>query len=294
MRKVAIVGAGMTAFGEHFALGIKDLLPMAFADCARSVDKGLQKTDLQAAWFGAMGTTDGFPSGILADSLGLPQLPVTRVENSCATGNDAVRNALFGVASGAFDVALVMGADKLRDTTSADMLWEWEAMARDMAWDYPLGLVSPAGFALHVQRYLHESPATEEHLAMVAVKNHRHGVNNPKARLRFEITMEQAMAAPTVVTPFRLYRLRPAERRRGRAGPGRRRRGRSLHRPAGVGPRRWHRPGLGDASAQAGYDDILGDRAGRQAGLLHGRHDTERCRCCGSSRFFHRHRIDQL
>ena len=82
MRKVAIVGAGMTPFGEHFALGIKDLLPMAFADCARSVDKGLQKTDLQAAWFGAMGTTDGFPSGILADSLGLPQLPVTRVENS--------------------------------------------------------------------------------------------------------------------------------------------------------------------------------------------------------------------
>jgi acetyl-CoA C-acetyltransferase len=131
MRKVAIVGAGMTAFGEHFALGIKDLLPMAFAECAASVDKGLAKTDVQGAWFGAMGTADGFPSGILADSLGLPDLPVTRIENSCATGNDAVRNALFGVASGAFDVALVMGADKLRDTTSADMLWKWEAMARE-------------------------------------------------------------------------------------------------------------------------------------------------------------------
>ena len=76
-----------------------------------------------------------------------------------------------------------MGADKLRDTTSKDMFWEWEAMARDMAWDYPLGLVSPAGFALHVRRYLHESPATREHMAMVAVKNHRHGVTNPKARL---------------------------------------------------------------------------------------------------------------
>jgi acetyl-CoA C-acetyltransferase len=209
MRKVAIVGAGMTAFGEHFALGIKDLLPMAFAECAASVDKGLAKADLQGAWFGAMGTTDGFPSGILADSLGLPNLPVTRIENSCATGNDAVRNALFGVASGAFDVALVMGADKLRDTTSADMLWEWEAMARDMAWDYPLGLVSPAGFALHVRRYMHESPATREHLAMVAVKNHHNGVNNPKARLRFEITLEQALAAPIIVTPFGLYDCAP-------------------------------------------------------------------------------------
>lgn len=209
MRKVAIVGAGMTPFGEHFALGIKDLLPMAFSECARTVDKGFAKSVLQAAWFGAMGTADGFPSGILADTLGLPDLPVTRIENSCATGHDAIRNALFAVAAGAFDVALVMGADKLRDTTSADRLWEWEAMARDMAWDYPLGLVAPAGFALHVRRYLHESPATEEHLAMVAVKNHRHGVNNPKARLRFEITMEQALNAPTVVTPFRLYDCAP-------------------------------------------------------------------------------------
>ncbi|MGV0848895.1 thiolase C-terminal domain-containing protein [Mycolicibacterium phlei] len=209
MKRVAIVGAGMTAFGEHFALGLKDLLPMAFAECAASVDKGLHKSDLQAAWFGAMGTADGFPAGILADTLGLPELPVTRVENSCATGNDAIRNALFAVASGVYDVALVMGADKLRDTATRDLLWEWEAMVRDMAWDYPLGLVSPAGFALHVRRYLHESPATREHLAMIAVKNHRHGVTNPKARLRFEITVEQALQAPVLVSPFGMYDCAP-------------------------------------------------------------------------------------
>ncbi|MGW0246142.1 thiolase C-terminal domain-containing protein [Nocardia goodfellowii] len=209
MRNVAIVGAGMTPFGEHFALGIKDLLPMAYADCARSVDKGLRKADIQAAWFGELGTTDGFPSGILADALGLPGIPVTRVENACATGHDAIRNALYGIASGAFEVALVIGADKLRESASKDMLWEWEAMTRDNAWDYPLGLIAPAGFALHVARYLHESPATREHMAMVAVKNHHHGVTNPKARLRFEITVEQALAAPTVVAPFGLYDCAP-------------------------------------------------------------------------------------
>jgi len=209
MRRVAVVGAGMTPFREHFALGLKDLLPMAFAECAASVDKGLAKTDLQAAWFGALGTTDGFQAGILADALGLPDLPVTRVENSCATGNDAVRNALFGVASGAFDVVLVIGADKLRETATKDMLWAWEGTACDMAWDYPLGLVAPAGFALHVRRYLHEGPATREHLAMVAVKNHRHGAHNPKARLQFEITREQALDAPTVVTPFGVYDCAP-------------------------------------------------------------------------------------
>jgi acetyl-CoA C-acetyltransferase len=209
MRKVAVVGAGMTPFAEHFAFGIKDLLAMAFADCAASVDKGMSKADLDAAWFGAMGTTDGFPSGILADTLDLHELPVTHVENSCATGNDAVRNALYGVASGAADVALVMGADKLREVATKDMLWGWEAMTRDMAWDHPLGLVAPAGFALHVRRYLHESPATREHLAMIAVKNHRHAVDNPKARLRFEITVEQAMSAPMVVDPFGVYDCAP-------------------------------------------------------------------------------------
>jgi acetyl-CoA C-acetyltransferase len=209
MRRVAIVGAGMTPFAEHFSLGLNDLLPMAFADCARSVDKGLARSDVQAAWFGAIGTTYGFPSGNLAEAIGLADLPVTRVENSCATGNDAVRNALFAIGSGAFDVALVVGADKLRDSNDRDSLWESQARSRDMAWEYPLGLVMPAAYALHVARYLHESPTTREHMAMVAVKNHRHGSNNPKARLQFEITVEQALEAPTVVTPFGLYDCAP-------------------------------------------------------------------------------------
>lgn len=209
MRRVGIVGAGMTPFAEHFALGVRDLVPMAFADCVASVDKGIDKHDIEAAWFGAVGPTDGFASGIVADSLGLDGIPVTRVENSCATGNDAVRNAVHAIGSGAIDVALVAGADKLRETASKNVVWEWEAISRDMAWEYPLGLVAPAGVALHVNRYLHESPATREHLAMVAVKNHRHGVGNPKARLRFEITAEQALSAPTVVEPFSVYDCAP-------------------------------------------------------------------------------------
>lgn len=205
MRKVAIVGAGMTPFAEHFALGIKDLLPMAFAESAASVDKGFRTADLQAAWFGALGSTDGFPSGVLADALGLPGLPVTHIQNSCATGNDAVRNALYALASGAVDVALVIGADKLRETAQKDLLGEWQPMTWDRAWDSQLGLFPHAGYALHVNRYLYESPATHEHMAMVAVKNHYNGARNPKARLRFEITMEQARDAPVVADPFRVY-----------------------------------------------------------------------------------------
>ncbi|EUA51532.1 putative acetyl-CoA C-acetyltransferase [Mycobacterium xenopi 3993] len=180
MRRVAIVGAGMTPFAEHFELGIKDLVPMAYAECVAHVDKGIDKSEIQAAWFGELSTTDGFPSGILADTLDLVEIPVTRVENACATGNDAIRNGTIAVASGLYDVVLVVGADKVRETATDSTFWEWAAFTRDNAWDYPLGLVAPANFALHVNRYLHESPATKEHMAMVAVKNHYHALKNPK------------------------------------------------------------------------------------------------------------------
>lgn len=209
MRQCAIVGAGMTPFAEHFDLGMKDLLPAALEECLASVDKGATKADIQAAWFGQLQTSDGFPSGVLADSCGLLEIPVTRVENACATGNDALRNAVFAIGSGAYDVVLVIGADKIRESSARTTFWEWAGMTRDMAWDYPLGLIAPANFALHVQRYLHESPATREHMAMVAVKNHKHAVPNPKAQLRFEITIEQALAAPMVADPFGLFDCTP-------------------------------------------------------------------------------------
>jgi acetyl-CoA C-acetyltransferase len=182
---------------------------MAYADCVAHVDKGIDKSEIQAAWFGELSTTDGFPSGILADTLDLTDIPVSRVENACATGNDAIRHGALAIAAGMYDVVLVVGADKVRETATNTTFWEWAAMTRDNAWDYPLGLVAPANFALHVHRYLYESPATKEHMAMVAVKNHFHALKNPKAQLRYEITVEQALNAPIVVEPFGLYDCTP-------------------------------------------------------------------------------------
>jgi acetyl-CoA C-acetyltransferase len=209
MKRVAMVGAGMTPFGELFGLGVKEMLPMAVSDAVSSVEKGFNREDIEAAWFGELVTTDGFASGILADTCGLLDIPVSRLENACATGNDAVRHGFMAVAGGMYDVVLVVGADKVRETSARTTFWDWMGMTRDQAWDYPLGLVAPANFALHVARYLHESPATREHLAMVAVKNHRHGVSNPKAQMRFEITIEQVLNAPMVVEPFGLYDCTP-------------------------------------------------------------------------------------
>jgi len=202
MRGVGIIGAGMIPFGELFHLGIKDMLPQAVNAAIGSVDKGIPRERIQAAWFGQLTTTDGFPSGVLADSTGLLDIPVTRVENQCATGNDAVRNAFFAIASGAIDVALVVGADKTRETSVQSTFWDWMALSRDQSWDYPLGLIAPANFALHVARYMYEYSVSAEHLAMVAVKNHRNAITNPMAHLRFEVTIEQVLAAPRVVDPF--------------------------------------------------------------------------------------------
>jgi acetyl-CoA C-acetyltransferase len=199
----------MTPFGEHFHLGIKELVPMAVSEAVASVDRGLDRQDIDAAWFGELTTTDGFPSGILADSCGLLDIPVTHIENACATGQDTLRNAVYAVASGYVDVALVVGADKVRETSTRSTFWDWMGMTRDMAWDYPLGLVAPANFALHVRRYLYEAPATREHLAMIAVKNHRHALSNPKAHLRMEITVQQVLDAPMVAEPFGLYDCTP-------------------------------------------------------------------------------------
>ena len=209
MKRVAVVGAGMTRFAEHFDLGIKDLIPMALTEALGSVDKSMDRREIQAAWFGELVSTDGFASGILADTCGLLDIPVSHLENACATGNDTLRNAFFAVASGHVDVALVAGADKVRETSAHTTFWDWMSMTRDMAWDYPLGLVAPANFALHAKRYLHESGATREHMAMVAVKNHRNAVPNPKAQLRFEVTMEQVLNAPMVVDPFGLFDCTP-------------------------------------------------------------------------------------
>ena len=205
MRDVAIVGAGMIKFGELFDKGMKEMVAEAYAAALASVDKGIDPADIGAAWFSQVGSVDGFPAGLVADVCELQDIPVTRIENACASGNDAIRNAAYAVGSGLVDVALVVGAEKVRDTSARSTFWEWMSANRDMAWDFPLGLISPANFALHVSRYMHEFGATREHLAMVAVKNHHNGVSNPHAHLRFEVTADQVLNAPMVAEPFGLF-----------------------------------------------------------------------------------------
>ncbi len=204
MRKVAVIGAGMIRFGELLDKGIKEMLQEVYLNVNKSVDNGIDPSDIQAAWFGEYYETDGMPAGVLADSIGLLDIPITRVENACATGNEAVRNAFFAVSGGFYDVVLVVGAEKMRDSSTGATLWKMPTKTRDIAWDFPVGIPGPGNFALHVRRHMHEFGTTREQMALVAVKNHKNGMKEPHAQFHFEVTVEEVLKAPMVVYPFGL------------------------------------------------------------------------------------------
>ena len=114
--KVAIIGMGCTRFGERWEAGGEDLMVEAFQEAIK--DAGIEKKDIDAAWFSTcMDSNNVGKTGMpLSLTLKLPFKPVTRVENFCAGGTEALRNAVYGVASGAYDICLALGVEKLKDT----------------------------------------------------------------------------------------------------------------------------------------------------------------------------------
>ena len=202
--KVAIVGMGCTQFGEHWGKGPGDLLVDAAYEAYE--DAGIDPNDIQAAWFGTDHTTGVLnPGGAsVAGSLKLRNIPITRVENACASGHEAIRNACFGIASGMYDIAMAIGVEKLKDTGSGGL-----GTGRG---DHPVleaRRTAPGTFGLIATRYFHAyglSPEEgKEMLAKVAVKNHSNGARNPKAHLRREVTIEQVLNAPIIAWPLGLF-----------------------------------------------------------------------------------------
>jgi acetyl-CoA C-acetyltransferase len=197
--KVAIIGVGCTKFGDLFDQGYEEMLVDA-ADAAFA-DAGIQPDRVDAAWLGTFSPYGGHgkASVSLADSLRLYGKPITRVENFCATGTDANRNAAMADDSGAYDVALVLGAEKLKNRPARGLSSEGEHPYQTD------GLTAPGIFAMAATRYLHQFNVGREALAKVAVKNHENGALNPKAHFQMSITEEQALKAPMVAWPFGLF-----------------------------------------------------------------------------------------
>ena len=201
--KVAIIGMGCTKFGEHWDKSIGDLIVEACYEAFE--DAGIEPKDIQAAWWAT--AWSGELGRSLAYPLKLGYIPITRIENRCASGHDAFINACYAVACGAFDLVLVCGAEKLKDT------------GLPIPGDYnptqlytsrvDTGFLPVTAWAMLALRYFHHYGIPVEEgrrvLAKIAVKNHFNGSMAPKAQFQRRITLEEALNAPIVAWPLGIY-----------------------------------------------------------------------------------------
>jgi acetyl-CoA C-acetyltransferase len=204
--KVAILGMGCSKFGERWDKEADDLMVEAFEEAIE--DAGIEKNQIQAAWLAtAIEEQHVGKSGIpLAQALRLPFIPVTRVENYCASGTEAFRGAVYAVASGACDIALALGVEKLKDTGYGGLPQRSRGALNSMFW---ANLSAPGSFAQLAGAYVakHGCNASDlkQAMAHVSVKSHDNGTRNPKAHLQNKITVETVMNAPMVAAPLGLY-----------------------------------------------------------------------------------------
>jgi acetyl-CoA C-acetyltransferase len=189
--QVAIVGMGCTPFAEHWDKGLDDLIVDASTEAFASA--GITREEVDAYWFG---TAQSGMSGItLARPLQLHNKPVTRVENYCATGAETLRAAAYAVASGAYDVAMAVGAEKVKDSGFQGLNANNppnDGTARTLTAAAMFSMVAPA----YGQKYGVDDETMADVLASIAVKNHHNGARNSRAQFRKEITKETVLKSP--------------------------------------------------------------------------------------------------
>ncbi len=204
--KVAILGMGCSKFGERWNANPEDLMVEAFQEALG--DAGIEKNDIQAAWFAtAIEEQHVGKSGVpLAAALRLPYIPVTRVENYCASGSEAFRGAVYAVASGACDIALALGVEKLKDTGYGGLPQRSRGAKNDLFW---ANFSAPGSFAQLATAYRAKHGVSPEDLkramAHVSVKSHDNGARNPKAHLQNRVTEERVLNAPMIADPLGLF-----------------------------------------------------------------------------------------
>ena len=193
--RVAIVGMGCTDFAEHWDKSTDDLLLESAT--AASASAGIPINDLDAFWLGTMGS--GTSGLTLSRPLRLDCKPVTRLENMCATGSEALRNACYAVASGAYDTAMAIGVEKLKDSGYSGLVGAPIPNAGD---DGKNDATAPANFSLlapaYAERYGVDLEEMKDVLTRIAWKNHYNGARNPRAQFRKEVPLETIRNSPKI------------------------------------------------------------------------------------------------
>ena len=204
--KVAIIGMGCTRFGERWDCGVEELVVEAFTEAL--ADANIERDAIEMAWLGLFfqEQSAGKSALPLSMALRLPNIPVTRVENMCATGTEALRGAVYAVAAGACDIALALGVEKLKDTGYPGLPERTKGSFDDL---WLPNATAPGAFAQLASAYTarHQcNPADlKRAMAHISVKSHANGMLNPKAHLRRAITEDQAINAPMIAAPLGLY-----------------------------------------------------------------------------------------
>jgi len=204
--KVAIIGMGCTRFGERWDVGGDGLMVEAFTEAL--ADAAIDRSVIEAAWVGnALDDINVGNSALpAAHALRLANIPVTRVENMCATGTEALRGAAYAVASGAVDTALAIGFEKLKDTGYGGLPLRTKGVQNDL-W-MPYGS-APGTFAqlagAYASKHGIEASDLKRAMAHVSWKSHQNGVRSEKAHLRKAVDLETILAAPLIADPLGLY-----------------------------------------------------------------------------------------
>jgi len=206
-RDVAVAGAAMTRFGERDGR-LPDLLTEAAAACLDGAHVSPAAVEhLYVAESGGTYDSQRALAAVVAGELGAAPDYATCVEQTSAAGGAGVYAASRAVLAGECDCALVVGGEKLTHASTASTTDRVSAVTHPAA--YRHGVTVPAFAGLTARRYLDRFDAPRAALAEVAVKNHRHGLANPKAHLRERVTVEDVLTSPVVADPLRLYDFCP-------------------------------------------------------------------------------------
>ncbi|MEM9037912.1 MAG: acetyl-CoA acetyltransferase [Actinomycetota bacterium] len=198
--QVAIVGMGCTPFGEHWDRSLDDLMVDATQEAFTS--SGISQDQIDAYWFGTLGS--GVSGLTLSRPLNIDYKPVTRVENMCATGSEAFRNACYAVASGAYDMVMAVGAEKLKDSGFSGLTGSKPPTDGTEA-----ALTAPAMFSLlapaYAEKFGVDDAELKDVITRIAWKNHYNGARNPRAQFRKEVGKDVICNSPLVAGPLGIF-----------------------------------------------------------------------------------------
>jgi len=208
MRDVAVIGVGMQKWGELWEKSLRDIFTEAAVLAID--DAGVDRIDSMYVGCMSSGLFVGQEhlGSLLADYLGVAPIPALRVESACASGGAAFRQAFFDVASGANDIVLAGGVEKMTDVDGGGATYALSTAA-DAEYEVYHGVTFPGLYAMMAMAHMHAHGTTREQLAHVSVKNHRNGAKNPRAQYPFEITVEQVLNSIMIADPLTILDCSP-------------------------------------------------------------------------------------